>query len=253
MATPNNLLAESYDGGYINSNGGFRTAKPVYIDNDLTITGTTTIQGITLTNLTVTGNTVIGDALTDTLTVTGATTIRSTSATAFTVGAAAAGATPAFSVDASTSSQVTGLKVVGAASGGTVAVVVTQASGNANLTINALGSGTIGIGSVSTGAVTITPATTITGLATLTAGFTSAANAILKSGTAVPATAGAVAAGAPITLYSGAITIEATSDTPTHTRPKGSICINTGGSSGSTRMYVNTDGAGTWTSFTTAA
>lgn len=73
------------------------------------------------------------------------------------------------------------------------------------------------------------------------------------SGTAVPATAGAVAAGVPISMYSSGITIEVTSNTPTHNRAKGSLCINTGGSSTSTRMYVNTDGAGTWTSFTTAA
>lgn len=73
------------------------------------------------------------------------------------------------------------------------------------------------------------------------------------SGTAVPATAGAVAAGAPITLYSGAVTVEATSDVPTHTRPKGSLCINTGGTTTNNRMYTNTDGAGTWTAFTTAA
>lgn len=232
--------------------GGINTSLPVVINSNLTVTGTTTIGGISLTDLTVTGNTIIGDAVTDTLTITGATTIRSTSAAAFTVGAAASGATPAFSVDASTSTQVTGLKVVGAATGGTVAVVVTQTSGNANLTINALGTGTIGIGSVSTGAVTITPATTITGLATLTGGFTSAAGAILKSGTAVPATAGAVAAGLPITLYSGLIGIEVTSDTPTHIRPVGSVCINTGGSSTSTRAYVST-GSGTWASFTTSA
>jgi len=82
--------------------------------------------------------------------------------------------------------------------------------------------------------------------------LTSASNSVWKGGTAVPATAGAVAAGAPITLYSGGITIEVTSDAPTHTRPKGSLCINTGGGSGSTRMYINTDGAGTWTNFTTA-
>lgn len=217
-------------------NEGLYTELPLYVAGDLTVTG----------------NTSIGNAVTDTLTVIGASTIQSTAAAAFTVGAAAGGATPAFSVDASTASQVTGLKVVGAASGGTVAVVVTQASGNANLTINALGTGTIGIGSVSTGAVTITPATTVTGLLTATAGLTSVAAATLKSGTAVPATAGAVAAGAPIILYSTSITVEVTSDAPTHTRPKGSICINTGGNSGSTRMYVNTDGAGTWTSFTTA-
>ncbi len=73
------------------------------------------------------------------------------------------------------------------------------------------------------------------------------------SGTAVPATAGAVAAGAPITLYSGAITIEVTSDAPTHTRAKGSLCFNTGGSSGSTRAYINTTGSTTWTAITTAA
>lgn len=242
----------------VQQNGGISTALPftttsnVTITGNLTVSGTTSIGGISLTDLTVTGNTVIGNAVTDTLTVTGASTIQTTAAIGFAVGATAAGATPAFIVDCSTSSQVAGLKVVGAATGGTVAIVTVDSGAATNLTINAKGTGTIGIGSVSTGAVTITPDTTITGLATLTAGFTSAANGILKSGTAVPATAGAVAAGAPITLYSGGITIEVTSDTPTHTRPKGSICINTGGSSGSTRMYINTDGAGTWTSFTTA-
>lgn len=242
---------------------GFITGLDATFNGNLTVVGTTSIAGISLTNLTVTGNTVIGNAVTDTLTITGASTIMSTAAAAFTVGAAASGATPAFSVDASTSSQVTGLKVVGAANGGTVAVVVTQASGNANLTINALGSGTIGIGSVSTGAVTITPATTVTGNLTVgastlvvtasTGAFSAVGGGTLKNATAIPATAGAVAAGVPITWYSTSLTVEVTSDTPTHTRPKGSICINTGGSSTSTRMYVNTDGAGTWASFTTSA
>lgn len=74
-----------------------------------------------------------------------------------------------------------------------------------------------------------------------------------ESGTSVPATAGAIAAGKPITMFSNGPTIYVTSDVPTHVAVKGSICINTGGSSTSTRMYVNTDGAGTWTSFTTAA
>lgn len=78
-------------------------------------------------------------------------------------------------------------------------------------------------------------------------------SATAKSATAVPATAGAVAAGVPVSMYTEGVTIEVTSNAPTHTRPKGSICINTGGSSTSTRMYVNTDGAGTWTAFTTAA
>lgn len=79
------------------------------------------------------------------------------------------------------------------------------------------------------------------------------AGVTVESGTAVPATAGAVAAGKPITLFSNGPTIYVTSDAPTFTAVKGSICINTGGSSTSTRMYVNTDGGTTWTSFTTAA
>lgn len=230
---------------------GLNTTKNVSISGNLTVTGTTTIAGITLTDLTVSGNTIIGNAVTDTLTVTGASSITSTSANALAVGANGA-TNPVLKIDASTASVATGLTVIGAAAAGGVALTVISSGTNEALTINAKGSGTIDIGSVSTGAVTITPATTVTGLLTATAGLTSVAASTLKSGTAVPATAGAVAAGAPIILYSTSITVEVTSDTPTHTRPKGSICINTGGSSGSTRMYINTDGAGTWTSFTTA-
>lgn len=230
----------------VQNNGGITTALPVTINGNLTVTGTTTIAGISLTNLTVTGNTVIGDAVTDTLTVTGATTIRSTAAAAFTVGAAASGATPAFSVDASTASQVTGLKVVGAASAGTVAVVVTQASGNANLSIDAIGSGTITLNGTATGNIVMGRATTGVS-SSITGAFTG------KSATAVPATAGAVAAGAPLVMNSNGMTIEWTTDAPTHTRPKGSVVFNINGSSTSTRMYINTDGAGTWTAVTTAA
>lgn len=74
----------------------------------------------------------------------------------------------------------------------------------------------------------------------------------LKSGTAVPATAGAVAAGAPLILNSNGITIEATTDAPTHTRPAGSLCININGNSSSTRLYVSA-GAGSWVAITTAS
>lgn len=103
----------------------------------------------------------------------GAITSTSASATALTVGRLGA-TTPAFTVDASTASQVAGLKVVGAATAGTVAVVVTDSGTNASLTVNAKGTGTIGIGSVSTGAVTITPATTITGALTPSGGIAAA-------------------------------------------------------------------------------
>lgn len=41
--------------------------------------------------------------------------------------------------------------------------------------------------------------------------------------------------------------------TPTFSAKKGTLYINLTGSSVSTRMYINTDGATTWTSFTSAA
>ena len=229
---------------------GFITGLNATFNGNLTVLGTTNISGISLTDLTTTGNTILGNALTDTTTINGATSITSSSATSLAIGLNGA-TTPAFVVDSSTASQAAGLKVVGATTTGTVAVV-TVGGASVNLTINATGTGTIGIGSVSTGAVTITPATTITGLATLTGGFTSSANAILKSGTAAPATAGAVAAGAPISMYSGLVTIEVTSDAPTHVRPKGSLCVATNGSSATTRLFINTDGSTGWTSITTA-
>lgn len=49
------------------------------------------------------------------------------------------------------------------------------------------------------------------------------------------------------------ISIMAGTGVPTMSAPKGSIYIQLDGSSSSTRMYINTDGATTWTSFTTAA
>lgn len=73
-----------------------------------------------------------------------------------------------------------------------------------------------------------------------------------RSGTAVPATAGAVAAGAALTMYSTGIKIWVTSDAPTHTATKGDLCINTGGSSSSTRLYVN-NGTTNWVAVTTAS
>jgi hypothetical protein len=96
------------------------------------------------------------------LPVTGALNVTSASATSLAVGLTGA-TNPAFTVDSSTASQVAGLKVTGAATGGTVAVVATDSGSNTNLTVNAKGTGTIGIGSVSTGAVTITPNTVVTG------------------------------------------------------------------------------------------
>lgn len=93
-------------------------------------------------------------------------------------------------------------------------------------------------GTLASGAQTVTGAMAATG-----------ATSVL-TGTAVPATAAAVPA---LTMFSSGPSIYVTSNAPTHTAVKGSLCINTGGSSTSTRLYVNTDGATTWTNFTSAA
>lgn len=159
---------------------------------------------------------------------------------------------PVLEVNTNTASVATGLNITGAAATGGLAVKVISSGTNENLTIDAKGSGTITLNGTATGAVTITPATTITGVLTSTGGVTSAAGIALKSGTAVPATAGAVAAGAPITMFSTGIKIWVTSDAPSHSGTKGDLCINTGGSSTSTRLYVN-NGTTNWVAITTAS
>lgn len=73
-----------------------------------------------------------------------------------------------------------------------------------------------------------------------------------ESATAVPASAGAVAAGAPITMFSSGPSIYVTSDVPAFSAVKGSLCINTAGSSTSTRLYIN-NGTTNWVAITTAS
>lgn len=86
----------------------------------------------------------------------------------------------------------------------------------------------------------------------LAGGVSMAGGVVVENATTVPATAGAVAAGAPITLFSNGPSIYVTSDVPTFTAVKGSICINTAGSSSSTRLYVN-NGTTNWIAITTAS
>lgn len=166
MATPTtitNLLENNFP--YVKINGGIATSLPVYIANDITITGTASFAGSSFTNLTTTGNTILGDATSDTTTINGVLTVTS-DATA--------------------------------------------------------------VGIVDAGGLSV------------------------KSATAVPATAGAVAAGAPITLFTSGPSIYVTSDAPTFTAIKGSICIATNGSSSSTRLFIN-NGTTNWVAVTTAS
>lgn len=78
-----------------------------------------------------------------------------------------------------------------------------------------------------------------------------ATNYPFKSGVNTAVVAGGGAAGA--TFTSSLVGIYVGSGAPTITAPKGSIYTNTTGSSTSTRLYVNTDGATTWANVTTSA
>ena len=105
---------------------------------------------------------------------------------------------------------------------------------------------------VSDAGETVTGTLSVSGASTLTGAVASVATLTAKSAATVPATAGAVAAGAPITILSDGPSIYVTSDAPTFTAVKGSLCINTAGSSTSTRLYVN-NGTTNWVAVTTAS
>lgn len=73
-----------------------------------------------------------------------------------------------------------------------------------------------------------------------------------RSGTATPAAASAVAG---VTMGSAAIGIYWGTGTPvaTVTAPKGSLYIQTDGTTTTTRLYINTDGVTAWANFTASA
>lgn len=123
--------------------------------------------------------------LTDSLSRTGkggmsaALAVASNSASSLAIGRLGA-TTPAFQVDSSTASQVAGIKVTGAATGGTVALGVIDSGSNANLSIDAKGSGTITINGTGTGGVTIGRALTYGGVA-LSNAVTGTGNMVLST------------------------------------------------------------------------
>jgi hypothetical protein len=159
-----NILQYTVNGLLIPTGIDFTVQGAVSFEGALDVVGNFSVATNKFTVAAASGNTTVAG----TFAAAGAGTFTSASATSLAVGLNGA-TNPAFTVDSSTASQVAGLKVTGAATGGTVSIVATDSGSDANLTVNAKGSGTIGIGSVSTGAVTITPATTITGVATLAA------------------------------------------------------------------------------------
>lgn len=76
-----------------------------------------------------------------------------TSSNAIAVGQAIA--TPAFQVDASTASQIAGIKIKGAVTGGTVAISAIDSGAATSISLDGKGSGTVIIGGISTGIVSI--------------------------------------------------------------------------------------------------
>lgn len=179
-------------------------------------------------NVTVTGaQTVSGN-----LAVTGTGTVTSASASAFTAGRLGA-TTPALQVDASTATSITGVKVKSAASGGGVAVSAVGET-NVALTIDANGSGTVTIGGTSTGNVNlgggggkvVLPGTLTAGGLLTCALQVATSGPLIYSGSGAPSISAAV---------------------------KGSLYLRSDGSSTSTRAYIASDTAGTWTALTTAA
>jgi hypothetical protein len=224
---------------------GINTAKDCTFSGTVTFSGTTNLAGVSLTNLTATGNTVLGNAVTDTTAITGATSITSTSASALVVGANG-DTNPVLKVVASTASQATGIKIVGAAAAGGVDVTAISSGTNENLTINAKGSGTVSINPTGTGNISLGRATTVNGQ-------------FQANGPALLAASESIAAGGGANCYTSvgqgatAPRIVAGSGAPTIAAPKGSLYLRIDGSGVGDRMYVNTDASTTWTAVTTAA
>jgi hypothetical protein len=205
--------------------------------------------------------------------VAGTMTVTSTSANALAVGPSGA-SNPTFNVDASTSSAVTGVDIVGAASGAGVTLKAISSNNNEPLLLQAKGSGVVNIASVSTGQVYLsrgalsvevvgrtetnlgttqssspTIAQLLTGLV-IQSGTTGAGTVTVPTGTAV-------SAGMPLTpatgdtfttvfcSVTGGQTLTLTGQTGTTMR--GTVAVAAG--KNATMTFTNT-GANTWDIFT---
>lgn len=94
------------------------------------------------------------------------------------------------------------------------------------------------------GVLTVTPTATAIGIVN--------AGGISVKSAAVPASAGAVAAGPAVSMFASGPSIYVTSDAPAFSAIKGSLCIATDGSSSSTRLFIN-NGTTNWIAVTTAS
>jgi hypothetical protein len=115
---------------------------------------------------------------------TNALTLTTAAAAAVSVGRLGA-TTPAFVIDASTATSVTGVKITSAAATARVAVAAVSSGTDEGIDIDAKGSGTIRLGNTSTGNIVATRAITPTGGVAAAGGFTASARNIHTGG--VPA------------------------------------------------------------------
>lgn len=172
--------------------------------------------------------------------VNGPSTVASAAAAALAVGANGA-TNPAFNVDASTATSVTGVNIKSAASGGGVALSVISSNSNESLSLSSKGTGFLNLqfGGVTKLQITSNTVTTPYNLTILSASSATAGGAeAISVGTG---------AGGVLGVYWG-------SGAPTISAGQGSLYLRTDGASG-TRAYINnSSGSGTtWTGITTAA
>lgn len=141
-------------------------------------------------------------AFTGAMTLASTFTLTSSNAAAVSVGRQ--GATdPAFKIDASAASSVTGIEIVAAAAAGGVNLRAISSGADENLTVNAKGSGTVSINPTGTGNITLARATGVTGALTVTStgasalavGANGSTNPVLK----IDASTASVATGLSVT------------------------------------------------------
>lgn len=106
------------------------------------------------------------------------------------------------------------------------------------------------LGNATSDTTTVNGVLTVTSVATVV-GTVCAGGLSVKSAT-VPASAGAVTAGPAISMFASGPSIYVTSDAPTFSAIKGSLCVATDGSSTSTRLFIN-NGTTSWIAITTAS
>lgn len=142
---------------------------------DFMISDSSIQQGVTVYNTS-------GNIVTSVASV--ASTITASSANALAVGPAGT-TSPTFNVDSSTASAVTGVDIVGAASGAGVALKAIGGNNNENLTVDAVGSGVVTIAGSSTGGANVrVPVHTVVGAGTT---ISNATNTIVEGFTYVTA------------------------------------------------------------------